>query len=66
MVGVSFGFFLGGSLWLWVVVRFFQMAVDGYELLWNFFGWQWAAVGFFWEVVGSFDCETFLGSSGLL
>lgn len=39
MVEVSFGFFLCGSLWLWVVMRFFQMAADGYELLWDFFGW---------------------------
>lgn len=66
MVEVSFGFFLCGSFWLWVVMRFFQMAADGYELLWDFFGWQWAVVGSFWEVVGSFDCETFLGSSELL
>ena len=39
MVEVSFGFFLCGSFWLWVVMRFFQIAADGYELLWDFFGW---------------------------
>lgn len=31
---VDFVFFLGGSIWLWAVVRFFHAVVRGCDSLW--------------------------------